>query len=95
MKVFVIKVLKGKTMNISSENKLEGSRTICDNLKYGTLCRSGSALTQLDHGQHVSDQISVLRATETVRTGVGNLQAFKGQVNLKVVASERAIPGFL
>lgn len=71
MKVFVIKVLKGKTMNISSENKLEGSRTICDNLKYGTLCRSGSALRQLDHGQHVvlSDQISVLRATETVRTG--------------------------
>lgn len=54
-------------------------------------------LRQLDHGQHVvlSDQISVLRATKIVRTGVGNLQDLRGQVNLKVVSSERVIPGFL
>ena len=59
--------------------------------------RSGSVLRQLDHGQHVvlSDQISVLRATEIVRIGIGNLQDLRGQVTLKVVASERVIPGFL
>lgn len=63
-------------MSISSENQFKRTlRGICDDLEYGTPSQEGSVLRQLDHGQPVvlSDQIAVLRATEIVRIGIGNL----------------------
>lgn len=97
MKVFVIKVLKSKTVNVSSENQFKRIKKYLWWFGMWDPLRSGSVLRQLDHGQHVvlSDQISVFRATEIVRIGIGNLQDLRGQVTLKVVASERVIPGFL